>query len=152
MSSTDLRVAKKNLSDIGISNAKVHWNLSPDDLQQHAIDNGQAKLTSQGAITINTGKFTGRSPLDRFIVKDSITENSVWWGDINIPFSEEKFNQLHKKMLTYLSNKELYARDAYACANEKHRLNIRVINEYSWSNLFAYNMFLRPSKDDLNSF
>ena len=152
MSSNDIRAAKKNLSDIGISNAKVHWNLSPDDLQQHAIDNGQAKLTSQGAITINTGKFTGRSPLDRFIVKDSITENSVWWGDINIPFSEEKFNQLHKKMLTYLSNKELYARDAYACANEKHRLNIRVINEYSWSNLFAYNMFLRPSKDDLNSF
>ena len=152
MSSTDIRAAKKNLSDIGISHAKVHWNLSPDDLQQHAIDNGQAKLTSQGAITINTGKFTGRSPLDRFIVKDSITENSVWWGDINIPFSEEKFNQLHKKMLTYLSNKELYARDAYACANEKHRLNIRVINEYSWSNLFAYNMFLRPSKDDLNSF
>ena len=152
MSSNDIRAAKKNLSDIGISNAKVHWNLSPDELQQHAIDNGQAKLTSQGAITINTGKFTGRSPLDRFIVKDSITENSVWWGDINIPFSEEKFNQLHKKMLTYLSNKELYARDAYACANEKHRLNIRVINEYSWSNLFAYNMFLRPSKDDLNSF
>ena len=152
MSSNDIRAAKKNLSDIGISKAKVHWNLSPDDLQQHAIDNGQAKLTSQGAITINTGKFTGRSPLDRFIVKDSITENSVWWGDINIPFSEEKFNQLHKKMLTYLSNKELYARDAYACANEKHRLNIRVINEYSWSNLFAYNMFLRPSKDDLNSF
>ena len=152
MSSNDIRAAKENLSDIGILNAKVHWNLSPDDLQQHALDNGQAKLTSQGAITINTGKFTGRSPLDRFIVKDSITENSVWWGDINIPFSEEKFNQLHKKMLTYLSNKELYARDAYACANEKHRLNIRVINEYSWSNLFAYNMFLRPSKDDLNSF
>ena len=152
MSYNDIRAAKKNLSDIGISNAKVHWNLSPDNLQQHAIDNGQAKLTSQGAITINTGKFTGRSPLDRFIVKDSITKNSVWWGDINIPFSEEKFNQLHKKMLTYLSNKELYARDAYACANEKHRLNIRVINEYSWSNLFAYNMFLRPSKDDLNSF
>ena len=77
MSSNDIRAAKENLSDIGISNAKVHWNLSPDDLQQHALDNGQAKLTSQGAISINTGKFTGRTPLDSFIVKDSITENTV---------------------------------------------------------------------------
>ena len=152
MSFTDKRASKTNLTDLGITNAKVHWNLSSDELQKHALDKDQAKLTSQGAITINTGKFTGRSPLDRFIVKDSITENTVWWGDINVPFEEEKFNQLHEKIIAYLSNKEIYARDSYACASEEHRLNIRVVNEYPWSNLFAYNMFLRPTEEELENF
>ena len=152
MSFTDKRASKNNLTDLGITNAKVHWNLSSDELQKHALDKDQAKLTSQGAITINTGKFTGRSPLDRFIVKDSITENTVWWGDINVPFEEEKFNQLHEKIIAYLSNKEIYARDSFACASEEHRLNIRVVNEYPWSNLFAYNMFLRPTKEELENF
>ena len=152
MSFTDKRASKNNLTDLGITNAKVHWNLSSDELQKHALNKDQAKLTSQGAITINTGKFTGRSPLDRFIVKDSITENTVWWGDINVPFEEEKFNQLHKKIIAYLSNKEIYARDSYACASEEHRLNIRVVNEYPWSNLFAYNMFLRPTEEELENF
>ena len=152
MSFTDKRASKNNLTDLGITNAKVHWNLSSDELQKHALNKNQAKLTSQGAITINTGKFTGRSPLDRFIVKDSITENTVWWGDINVPFEEEKFNQLHEKIIAYLSNKEIYARDSYACANEEHRLNIRVVNEYPWSNLFAYNMFLRPTEEELENF
>ena len=152
MSFTDKRASKNNLTDLGITNAKVHWNLSSDELQKHALNKNQAKLTSQGAITINTGKFTGRSPLDRFIVKDSITENTVWWGDINVPFEEEKFNQLHEKIIAYLSNKEIYARDSYACASEEHRLNIRVVNEYPWSNLFAYNMFLRPTEEELENF
>ena len=152
MSFTDKRASKTNLTDLGITNAKVHWNLSSDELQKHALDKDQAKLTSQGAITINTGKFTGRSPLDRFIVKDSITENTVWWGDVNVPFEEEKFNQLHDKIIAYLSNKEIYARDSYACASEEHRLNIRVVNEYPWSNLFAYNMFLRPTEEELENF
>ena len=152
MSFTDKRASKTNLTDLGITNAKVHWNLSSDELQKHALNKNQAKLTSQGAITINTGKFTGRSPLDRFIVKDSITENTVWWGDINVPFEEEKFNQLHEKIIAYLSNKEIYARDSYACASEEHRLNIRVVNEYPWSNLFAYNMFLRPTEEELENF
>ena len=152
MSFTDKRASKNNLTNLGITNAKVHWNLSSDELQKHALNKDQAKLTSQGAITINTGKFTGRSPLDRFIVKDSITENTVWWGDINVPFEEEKFNQLHEKIIAYLSNKEIYARDSYACASEEHRLNIRVVNEYPWSNLFAYNMFLRPTEEELENF
>ena len=152
MSFTDKRASKNNLTNLGITNAKVHWNLSSDELQKHALNKDQAKLTSQGAITINTGKFTGRSPLDRFIVKDSITEDTVWWGDINVPFEEEKFNQLHEKIIAYLSNKEIYARDSYACASEEHRLNIRVVNEYPWSNLFAYNMFLRPTEEELENF
>ena len=92
MSETEKRAGQNAISDLGIKDALVHWNLSPEALQNHAINKGQAQLTSQGAITINTGKFTGRSPLDRFIVKDSITQDTVWWGDINIPFSESKFD------------------------------------------------------------
>ena len=72
MSFTDKRASKNDLTNLGITNAKVHWNLSSDELQKHALNKDQAKLTSQGAITINTGKFTGRSPLDRFIVKDVV--------------------------------------------------------------------------------
>ena len=152
MSEQEKKASQKIASDLGILDAIVHFNLSPDELQNHSLDKKQAKLTAQGAITINTGKFTGRSPLDRFIVKDSITEESVWWGDINIPFNEDKFDILHNKITNYLSNKEIYVRDTYACANEKYRLNIRVVNEYSWSNLFAYNMFLRPSDHELENF
>ena len=152
MSEQEKKASQKIASDLGILDAIVHFNLSPDELQNHSLDKKQAKLTAQGAITINTGKFTGRSPLDRFIVKDSITEESVWWGDINIPFNEDKFDILHNKITNYLSNKEIYVRDTYACANEKYRLNIRVVNEYPWSNLFAYNMFLRPSNHELENF
>ena len=152
MSEQEKKASQQIASDLGILDAIVHFNLSSDELQKHSLDKKQAKLTAQGAITINTGKFTGRSPLDRFIVKDSITKESVWWGDINIPFNEDKFDILHNKITNYLSNKEIYVRDTYACANEKYRLNIRVVNEYPWSNLFAYNMFLRPSNHELENF
>ena len=140
------------ISDLGIKNTKIHWNLSPEKLSEIAVEKGQATITSSGAININTGEFTGRSPMDRFIVKDSITENSVWWGDVNLSFDKEKFNVLQKKILDYLSNKEIYVRDSFACADPKYKMNIRVINEYAWSNLFAYNMFLRPTEEELENF
>lgn len=92
----------------------------------------------------DTGTFTGRSPKDRFIVRDANTADSVWWGDINIPFDAEKFDQLHQKMVAYLADKELYVREAYAGANPDYQLKLRVVNELAWHNLFCYNMFLRP--------
>jgi len=101
------------------------------------------KESSLGAIAINTGEFTGRSPMDRFIVKDSITKDEIWWGDINIPFSTANFDKLYDKVVSYLSGKEIFVRDSYACADPNYKLNIRVVNEYPWSNMFAYNMFLR---------
>ena len=149
---TGKRAKDATISDLGIKNAIVHWNLSPKKLVDIAINNQQAKKTSTGAININTGEFTGRSPKDRFIVLDKITKDSVWWGDINISFDETKFDQLYNKMIDYLNGKELFVRDAYACAHEKYKLNLRVINEFSWSNLFAYNMFLRPSDEEIINF
>ncbi|HEX8330073.1 MAG TPA: phosphoenolpyruvate carboxykinase (ATP) [Hymenobacter sp.] len=124
----------------------VHLNLTPAELIEHALRNGEGYLTDTGALMADTGKFTGRSPKDRFVVKDANTEDSVWWGDINIPFAEDKFDQLHQKMVAYLADKELYVREAYAGANPDYQLKLRVVNEQAWHNLFCYNMFLRPAE------
>lgn len=137
---------------LGIKGATAHWNLSPKKLAEVAVNLGQATRTNSGAISVDTGEFTGRSPKDRFIVKDEITEDSVWWGNINIPFDADKFDALYNKVTDYLSGKEIYVRDAYACADDNYRTNIRVVNEFSWSNMFAYNMFLRPTEEEIKSF
>jgi phosphoenolpyruvate carboxykinase (ATP) len=143
-----------NLNDsIGLTNlGNVFWNLTPAELVEDTIINGQGVLTDTGAIAIETGEFTGRSPKDRFVVFDEKTENSVWWGDVNIKFSTEKFDSLYNRMKSYLTDKDVYVRDAYACADEAHRLNIRVVAEFPWSNMFCYNMFLRPTESEIENF
>ncbi len=143
-----------NLNDsIGLTNlGNVFWNLTPAELVEDTILNGQGVLTETGAIAIETGEFTGRSPKDRFVVFDEKTENTVWWGDVNIKFSKEKFKSLYSRMQAYLTDKDVYVRDAYACADESHRLNIRVVSEFPWSNMFCYNMFLRPTDAEIQNF
>ncbi|MBD2767843.1 phosphoenolpyruvate carboxykinase (ATP) [Hymenobacter sp. BT664] len=126
--------------------ATVHLNLTPAELIEHALRNGEGHLTDTGALMADTGKFTGRSPKDRFVVRDANTEDSVWWGDINIPFDADKFDQLHQKMVAYLADKELYVREAYAGAHPDYQLKLRIVNEQAWHNLFCYNMFLRPAE------
>ena len=151
MQEIGLRADNSTLSDLGIKDGTIYWNLTSDELTKIALEKKQAILTSNGAINVSTGEFTGRSPKDRFIVKDSITNDSVWWGDINNPFNEDKFEIIHKKIIKYLNNKELFVRDSYACAEKKYRMNIRVVNEYPWSNLFAHNMFLRPKNEEIKN-
>ena len=141
-----------SLEPYGIKDTTTHYQLTPSQLHETAIANGQGQEASSGALAINTGEFTGRSPLDRFIVKDDVTKDEIWWGNINIPFDADKFDALYDKVTDYLSGKEVFVRDSYACADEKYKLNIRVVNEYPWSNMFAYNMFLRPSEDELKNF
>lgn len=147
-----IKPANGSVSQLGINAGKVHWNLSPQQLAAIAIDQGQATRTSTGAIAIDTGEFTGRSPKDKFTVKDSITENAVWWNNFNIPFDAQQFDKLYHKVLQYFAGKEIFVRDAYACDDPRYRMNIRVVNEYAWSNLFVYNMFLRPTDDELKTF
>lgn len=141
-----------SLRDLGILTGKAHWNLTPDELIKRSLENGQAKITSSGAIAVDTGEFTGRSPKDKFIVRDSISESQVWWGSINSPFDPEKFDQLYIKMIRYFEGKECYVRDCYACADWRYRMDLRIINEYPWSNLFVYNMFLNPEEKEMNFF
>lgn len=141
-----------SLNEYGIKNEHIHYQLSSEQLHDLTIEMDMGKEASSGTLAVNTGEFTGRSPMDRFIVKDSITEEKIWWGDINIPFETEKFDKLYDKVIAYLNEKELFVRDCYACADAAYKLNIRVINEYPWSNMFAYNMFLRPTEDELAAF
>ncbi len=141
-----------SLDTYGIKNAKVHYQLTPDQLHDITIEKGQGVEASSGALAVNTGEFTGRSPQDRFIVKDDITKDRVWWGNINIPFDTEKFDQLYDKITAYLSEKEVYVRDSYACADPKYKTKYSCYKEYPWSNIFVYNMFIRPTEEELNNF
>ncbi|UJH66187.1 phosphoenolpyruvate carboxykinase (ATP) [Allomuricauda sp. SCSIO 65647] len=141
-----------SLRDYGITHSNIHYQLSSDELHDETLAKDMGQESSLGALAVNTGEFTGRSPQDRFIVRDEITEDKVWWGDINIPFEPEKFDQLYDKVIQYLNDKELYVRDCYACADTAYRTNIRVINEYPWSNMFVHNMFLRPDEKGLDGF
>ncbi len=141
-----------SLENLGIKNSTNHYQLTSSELHDLTIKKKQGKESSFGALAVNTGEFTGRSPMDRFIVKDNITKDEVWWGDINIPFESDKFDKLYDKVVDYLSEKEIFVRDSYACAEEAYKLNIRVVNEYPWSNMFAYNMFLRPTEEELKDF
>ena len=141
-----------SLKDMGIENAKIHYQLSANELHDMTIASGQGIETSTGALAVNTGEYTGRSPQDRFIVKDAITEDQVWWGKVNIPFEPAAFDTLYKKVTSYLSNKEVFVRDSYVCADPNYRLNVRVVTETPWANLFCYNMFLRPNQKELEDF
>lgn len=142
-----------SLESIGLTNIEnAYWNLSPEELVKETLDKEQGVLTDTGAISVNTGEFTGRSPQDRFIVADAKTENAVWWGDINKKFDADKFDALYAKMQTYLAGKDVYVRDSYACADDEYRLNLRVVTEYPWSNQFASNMFLRPTDQEISNF
>lgn len=152
MTSSDSSTKTISLKPYGINSKNIHYQLDPEELHRITIDNGMGKEASSGALAVNTGEFTGRSPQDRFIVKDAITEDKVWWGPINKPFEPEKFDELYDQVVTYLSEKEIFVRDCFACADKDYRLGIRVINEYPWSNLFAFNMFIRPSEAELESF
>lgn len=148
----NLNTKSISLENLGIRNATVRYQLTSDELHAETLEKEQGVESSLGAIAVNTGEFTGRSPKDRFIVKDDITKDQVWWSDINLPFDADKFDALYNKVTDYLSDKELFVRDSYACADEDYKLNIRVVNEYPWSNMFAHNMFLRPTEEELKTF
>jgi phosphoenolpyruvate carboxykinase (ATP) len=135
------------------STEKVHYQLSPEELISDTLSIGEGVLNNTGALVINTGKFTGRAPKDRFIVKDQVTKNTVNWNEINIPIEPYYFDIIYNKVVEYLDEcSDIWVRDCYACADKKYRLHIRVVTEKPWANLFAYNMFLRPGENELENF
>ncbi len=140
-----------DLKQLGISAKSVSWNLSQEELFEATIQKGQGVLAESGALVIQTGKFTGRDPKNRFIVKDEYTKD-VSWGDINFPFDADKFDKLQAKIITYLNEKDIYVQEGKACANPKYELKVRVIAEFPWMGAFVHNMFLRPTKEEIASF
>jgi phosphoenolpyruvate carboxykinase (ATP) len=131
---------------------KAYWNLKPAMLIEAAIKNGEGQLTHTGALSVSTGTFTGRSPKDRFIVKDKITKDMVWWGPVNSPLSPADFDRVYGRMMSHLENKQVYVRDMYAGADKTHRLGVRFVTTMSWHNLFCYNMFIQPEAYKLKDF
>jgi len=131
----------------------IHYQHTPEELVQDTLRIGEGTLNDTGALVINTGEFTGRSPKDKFTVKDNITANTVHWNEFNIPIEEKYFDIVKKKILEHLNMQpEIWIRDCYACADPRYRMSIRVVNEKPWINLFAYNMFIRPTEDELEEF
>lgn len=151
MQMSSVRNPIADLRELGIENtSEIHYQLSPETLVAQTLARKQGVLSDTGALAVNTGEFTGRSPKDKFIVKDSITAGTVNWNDFNQPISAEHFDRLYAKITAYFSGKEVWVRDCYACADQDYRVNIKVITELPWSSLFAYNMFLRPSEEELD--
>ncbi|MTI89103.1 MAG: phosphoenolpyruvate carboxykinase (ATP) [Balneolaceae bacterium] len=151
--SVDYKVHPKSkfgLDYIGLDKKEnVFWNLKPAELYEQAITRGEAVLTKDHALRVLTGKYTGRSPQDKFIVDQPSIHDDIDWGDINQPISEEVFDNLFEKTVDYLEDKDLFVKDLFCGADETHRLNVRVVSEAAYHALFAHNMFIRPSDDQL---
>lgn len=140
----------KSLSAIGIENAaEVYRNLSPSDLIKRSLESGEGVLADSGALRVTTGKNTGRSPHDKFIVDEPEISDQIWWGAINRPFKPEAFERLHQKAVSHVRNRPLYIFDGFAGTDPEYRLAIRVVNEVPWHNLFAHQLFVRPTEEEL---
>lgn len=138
------RMRENNYLDITEVASKVHCNLPPTQLVEEAIRRNEGKLTSTGALRVTTGKYTGRSPNDKFIVDSPAVHDDIAWGS-NKAFSGEQFNQLYHRMLGYVQNRELFTFSGYAGANEQHQVKVKFINELAWQNLFVHQLFIRPA-------
>ena len=139
------------IQDFGINPSKIYRNLSVDDLVQTAVARNEGVINSTGSLSVNTGKYTGRSPDDRFIVYDDKTSNTIDWGKINHQFQSEKFEKILEKMKHFVDGKDLFVFDGFVGADKENQLSIRVINDHVWQSLFARQLFIRPSKEELEN-
>src|SRR5574338_645737 len=137
------------LEEMGIKTDSIHRNLPVENMVDLTVQKKEGFLTSTGALSVRTGKYTGRSPDDRYIVDDNETHNKVDWGKVNHPFPEEKFERLFEKMRKHLEKKEIFVFDGFIGADPNNRLPIRIINDHVWQNLFTRQMFIRPTSSEL---
>lgn len=140
-----------SLAKIGLTNlGNVYWNLSTSALYEEAVRRGEAWISHLGPLVVRTGQHTGRSPNDKFIVREPTSEKNVAWGPVNQPLAEEKFNSLHAKLCAYLQGRDIFVQNLYACADTDYRLRVRVVTEYAWHNLFARNLLIQPEEPVLH--
>ena len=130
----------------------LHENLSVPLLVEKVLSREEGVMSSTGAIRATTGKYTGRSPKDRYIVKDDVTENLVDWGSVNQPLDEEAFDKLHNRVIKHLGNEEeVFSFKGFAGADKKYQLPVQIVTEYAWHNLFARQLFIEPTEEELES-
>lgn len=147
---SEVSLSAVGLRSADIKNVHVHWNLNPSELYEHAIRNGEAEMTKDGAIRVLTGQYTGRSPRDKFFVQQSPSEEIIWWGDINQPTTADTFEHMHAKVREHLSHaRNIYVHDAFAGCDEDYRMPVRVISEVAYHALFSWNMFVRATPEEL---
>ncbi|HEY0020949.1 MAG TPA: phosphoenolpyruvate carboxykinase (ATP) [Longimicrobium sp.] len=147
------RESRYGLDNHGIRNpGTVFWNLNPVELVEHAIRRGEGSLVDGGPFNAVTTPHTGRSPQDRFIVREPASEGDIDWGKVNIPFEAENYDRLREDVMGHLEGQDLFVRDMWGGADPRYRLGVRVVTPNAWHNLFAYNMFRRPSAAELEEF
>ncbi len=131
---------------------EVFVNLNAAQLYEHAVYLEEGVISEYGALIVDTGALTGRSAQDKFLVEEPDSKDNVWWGKVNKPFSQEKFNALKARVFAYLQNRNVYIQDCFAGADEQYRLPVRIITEYGWHSLFARNMFIDATPEELENF
>jgi len=138
------------LENHGLSNLNdIFWNLNTPALYEQIIRSGEGIMAHLGPLVVRTGHHTGRSPNDKFIVKEPSTAENIWWGKINRPYTEEKFTALHRRMELHLQTQDVYVQDCFVGASDKHRMPVRIISQYAWHSFFARNMFIQASPAEL---
>src|SRR5438067_13080735 len=136
-----------------LTRGRVHWNLGPAALFEAAVRRGEGQVADGGAFAAVTTPHTGRSPNDKFIVREPSTEAEIWWGKVNQPLDPKHYELLYQHTVAHLGSRdELFVRDLFAGADPKYRTQVRFVTPNAWQTLFVYNMFLRPAAEDLASF
>ena len=136
------------LDHLGFTPKKeIFHNLTVDELITQSLQRGEGVLAENKALVVSTGARTGRSPKDRFVVQDVVTQPQLWWGSVNQPITPEVFERQWKRALEHLSQRDLFLFDGFAGADKKYRLPVRVVTEKAWQSLFARTLFLRPTKE-----
>ncbi len=142
-----------SLDTHNLSNLKVmYWNLPTPALYEEALKRNEGIMAHLGPLVVRTGQFTGRSPNDKFIVDEPTSRGCVWWGEVNRPITEDRFNELHRRMASYLQGKDVFVQDLFCGADTEYRLPVRIITQYAWHSLFARNMFIIPTREEQETF
>jgi len=142
--------SRYGLEHQGIGNVNhVYWNLTTPQLYEEAIDRREGRLAHLGPLVVRTGHHTGRSPNDKFVVREPSSEDRIWWGPVNRPMAQEQFDVLHRRLLAYFQGKDLFVQDCFVGADPEYRIPLRVITETAWHSLFARDMFIRAAREDL---
>ncbi|GAB4326059.1 MAG: phosphoenolpyruvate carboxykinase (ATP) [Candidatus Sumerlaeia bacterium] len=138
----------EQLKALGMINpGELKWNLTSPELVEEAVRRGEGLLAENGPLVVQTGQYTGRSPRDKFIVEEPGSKDDVWWGTVNVPFPEQRYERLRGRVLAYLQRRCLYISDLYVGADPNYRFKLRLLSDSAWSSLFARNMFIRPASD-----
>jgi phosphoenolpyruvate carboxykinase (ATP) len=152
MTSTELP-RQQDLAEHGIqTDGPIHWNPTTSQLYTHALARSEAVLAEGGPMVVDTGRHTGRSPKDKFVVREPGSEDRVWWGDVNQPVTEEQFERLREKVVAHLEQGDVYIVDAFAGADPQHRIAVRVITDHPYHALFARTLFIDPTDEELDGF